>query len=495
MNESKFRLSRPAGAALLALVTACSLTPELEQPEVAVPAAYKEAAPDLPAEERGTWKVAEPSEEIARGEWWKVFNDPVLDALEAEAMTTNQNLQIAAARVKQVRALLGVTRADQYPQFTAGFGPSRIQATGVSLGFPDGTRIPPYTAWRALITASYEVDLFGRVASSVAAARNDLASSEATYRSVTLALQADVAQTYFLLREADAEIVLLRETVDWRAQSVKLQQRRFDLGDISELDLAQAKTELATTRADLIVSERARARFEHALAVLIGRPPAAFDFDSSPLTAGVPAIPAGLPSSLLERRPDIAAAVKQMAASNERIGVARAAFFPRLSLTAFGGYESSDLGNLFNWSQRTWALGPLIGTMLTTPIFTGGRNQANLDRSWAVLEESVAVYRQQVLTAFQEVEDNLSGLRTLAAQDEAVQDAVVSATRAVKIADTRYRAGATNYLDVIDTQRRLLAVQVQERQIRGARATSTVALIRALGGGWDVPETVSMQEQ
>jgi multidrug efflux system outer membrane protein len=272
-----------------------------------------------------------------------------------------------------------------------------------------------------------------------------------------------------------------------REENVRLLQRRFDLGDIGELDLARARTELSTARSDAIGLERTRAQLEHALAVLIGRPPAAFSVPAGTLTADVPRVPAGLPSALLERRPDIAAAQRRMIASNARIGVARSAFFPALNLTGSAGFESNELSNLFNWSSRTWVLGPLFGTILSLPIFDGGRRQANLDRTWAVLDESVADYRQSVLVAFAEVEDNLAGLRVLRDQAEATRDSLTSAERAFKLADARYRAGATSYLDVIDAQRGVLSIRRLDTQIAGARATSTVALIRAIGGGWNTP--------
>jgi multidrug efflux system outer membrane protein len=449
----------------------CSLAPTLEQPATVTPAAFKELTPD----ERGNWKTAQPAETQPRGEWWRAFGDPQLDALEAEAIAANQSLKIAAARVAQARALVGVASAERAPRVDAGFGPSRIKPSGE----------PPSTAWRGLLTVSYEVDLFGRVADGVAAARSDFEGIQAAFRSVQLALQADVAQTYFAIRQADDELELLRDTLKLREGSVRLLQRRFDLGEINELDLSRARTELSTTRSDAIALERRRAQLEHALAALLGKAPAGFSLAPAPLAGEMPAIPAGLPSALLERRPDIAAASRAMAAANSRIGVAKAAFFPVLNLTAQGGYESSELSDLFNWSSRTWALGPLFGTVLTLPVFDGGRNQANLDRSYAVLEEAVAGYRQQVLVAFAEVEDSLVDVRTLDEQGEATRDAVASAARALAIAQARYRAGATGYLDVIDAQRSLLSVQRLETQIRGARAGSTVALIRALGGGWD----------
>jgi outer membrane protein, multidrug efflux system len=329
----------------------------------------------------------------------------------------------------------------------------------------------------------------------VRAAENDLASNEAFYQSILLSLQADVAQTYFNLRAIDAELQVVRDTVGTREQNVRLLQRRFELGDIGELDLARARTELSTARTDAIGLERSRAQLEHALAVLLGKAPASFALAPAPLADDVPRVPAGLPSTLLERRPDIAAAQRRMVASNARIGVARAAFFPSLNLTGQAGFESNELSNLFNWSSRTWLLGPVFGTMLSLPIFDGGRRRANLDRTWAALDESVADYRQSVLIAFSEVEDNLAGLRVLREQSESTQDSLGSAGRALRLADTRYRAGATSYLDVIDAQRGVLSIRRLEVQIAGARAASTVALIRALGGGWDAPTIAASSEK
>lgn len=473
----------------LALLAGCSLAPQLEQPALDVPAHYKALGPDEP---RGEWKTAEPAAEaLPRGEWWRLFRDLQLDALELEASAANQTVKIAAARLAQSRAVVGVARAELFPRFDAGFGPSRIKQSGVSLGLPQGTDIPPYTVWRGQITAAWEVDLFGRISDGVAAARSDADAAAALHGATLLAVQADVAQAYFGIRQADDELKVLRATVTARVETLRLVQSRFDAGEISELDLAQAKTEVGLAQTQVYGVERTRAQLENGLAVLLGRAPASFSLAPATLPTALPAIPPGLPSALLERRPDVAAASRTMAASNARIGVAKAAFFPVLRITGLAGYESNDLSELFQWSSRVWALGPIAGTILTMPIFDGGRNQANLDRSYAVLEESVGVYRQTVLGAFAEVEDNLVALRTLAGQAEATRASLQSATRALKVAESRYRAGATSYLQVVDSQRTLLVVERLDAQIRGARAASTVALIRALGGGWEPSAGVS----
>jgi multidrug efflux system outer membrane protein len=354
----------------------------------------------------------------------------------------------------------------------------------VALGLPAGTPVAPGNVFQANLTASYEVDLFGRVSSNVSAARNDAASIEATYRSVLLSVQADVAQTYFRLRATDAELETLNRTVQTREENVKVNQRRFDLGDIGEFDLARAKTELATTRAEAIGLQRQRVTTEHALAVLLGKPAASYTAGASPLldTSLLPAIPAGLPSSLLERRPDIAAAQRAMEASNARIGVAKSAMFPALTLNAnAGGISGDTVADVFKWSSRSWVLGALM----SMPLIDGGRNKANITRSEAALEESVGTYRQNVLVAFAEVEDNLAGLRILAGQTVQIEDALVSARRSSDLAQKLYSAGRSSYLDLLDAQRNLAAVERSAVQLRGNRAVTTVALIRALGGGWD----------
>lgn len=468
----------PALAPMLAaLILAGCAAPQLQAPQIEVPSGFKEDA------KVGRWKLAQPAEAQARGEWWKAFNDPTLNKLIEEAGAANANLAAAAARVKQARAIAGITEADRSINVNGQFGVQRGRASDVSLGLPRGTPVQPATAWQGKLTASYEVDLFGRVGNSISAAQADAAASEALYRSVLLALQADVAQTYFRLRALDAELAFLNQTVSLREENVRINQRRYEIGDLGELDLARSKTELSTTRSDAIAVERQRAQLEHALAVLLGKPAGAFSAQTNPLleSSTLPGIPAGLPSALLERRPDIAAAQRTMMAANARIGVARSAIFPALRLTAAGGAESEDLSDLFKWSSRTW----LVGALASLPIIDGGRNRANIARSEAALEEAVASYRQSVLAAFAEVEDNLAGLRTLSGQAQAIDEAVASARRSLELANKLFEAGRSSYLDVLDAQRNLLAVERSAVQLRGTRATTTVALIRSLGGGWE----------
>lgn len=463
-----------------ALVLAgCSLAPTYERPAIATPAAFKEA---VPAE---GWKTAQPAEAQARGEWWRAFGDATLDELETQALQANQSLKAAAARLAQSRTLQRSAQADRAPQVGVGFGATRQRPSPASQGLPPDADTGYSTLWRAQAGISYEVDLFGRVASSVDAATASTQQSEALFHSLRLALQADVANTYFLLRELDAEQALLARTVALREQTLALVQKRFDAGDISELDLARVRTEVASARSQSEGVARRRAHAEHALAILLGKTPAEFGLSAQPLTRITLRVPAGLPSALLERRPDIAAAERAMAAANARIGVAKSAFFPSLVLTGAAGYESAELGDLFQWSSRTFLLGPLAGTMLNLPIFDGGRRQAGLDRARAAYEEEVSNYRQSVLVAFREVEDNLAGLRILDAQMRAQDEAVTASTRASQLSQTQYREGLVSYLDVIDADRSVLDQQRVALQLDGERARTAVNLIRALGGGWD----------
>ena len=484
----------PVLAALL--MTACA-APEFKQPAMDVPVAFKESqlpAPVRVAADGSTWKQAQAAEAQPRGEWWLAFNDTALNELIAEATKANANLAVAAARVKQARAIAGIAEADRIPQVGVNAGAQRQRQSDVALGLPAGTPVAPGNVFSANLTASYEVDLFGRVSSNVSAARNDAASVEATYRSVLLSVQADVAQTYFRLRATDAELETLNRTVQTREENVKVNQRRFDLGDIGEFDLSRAKTELATSRAEAIGLQRQRVTTEHALAVLLGKPAASYTAGASPLldTSLLPVIPAGLPSSLLERRPDIASAQRAMEASNARIGVAKSAMFPALTLNAnAGGVSGNTVADVFKWSSRSWVLGALM----SMPLLDGGRNKANITRSEAALEESVGTYRQSVLVAFAEVEDNLAGLRILAGQTAQIEDAVVSARRSADLAQKLYSAGRSSYLDLLDAQRNLAAVERSAVQLRGNRAVTTVALIRALGGGWNSANAVEKVAQ
>jgi multidrug efflux system outer membrane protein len=483
-TESMRGWGRAAASALLvALLAACSVEPTYHRPDAPTPAAFKEAAP-LDAKEAGTWKPAEPADDAHRGQWWMVFGDPVLNDLEQQAATANQDLKAAAARVQQSRALVQSARAAWFPSIDAGFGPTRERLSPASQFLPQDANVPTQTLWRAQGTVSYEADLFGRVSSNVSASKADSQQSEALFRSVQLSLQADVASNYFQLRELDSQVDLFRRTVTLREDALKLVERRFKEGDISELDVSRAKNELATARADAVGVARQRATAEHGLAILLGKAPADFSFPETPLVPVMASVPAGLPSALLERRPDIAAAERAMAAANARVGLAKSAFFPKLDITGAFGYESATLGDLFQWSSRAFLLGPFAGTALVVPLFDGGRRRAGLAQARAKYDEDVAQYRQQVLQAFREVEDNLSDLRLLQDQTREQNDAVNASQRAAHLSTTQYQEGQIAYLDVIDAERQVLQSQLQASRLTGTQAVATVNLIRALGGGW-----------
>ncbi|MCA8257340.1 multidrug efflux transporter outer membrane subunit OpcM [Burkholderia sp. AU31624] len=480
----RFAKVAAASTLLATLLAACAVGPDYKRPDAPTPAAFKEAPTLAVGEQAGTWKTAEPADGAHRGEWWKVFGDPVLDSLETQALAANQNLKAAAARVEEARAATRSARSQWFPQVGAGFGPTREGLSSASQFQPQGTGPTNATLWRAQGTVSYEADLFGRVGRNVEASRADQAQSEALFRSVRLALQADVAQNYFELRQLDSDQDLYRRTVELREQALKLVQRRFNEGDISELDVSRAKNELATAQADAVGVARRRAASEHALAILLGKAPADFAFKETPIVPVAVKVPPGLPSALLERRPDVSAAERAMAAANARIGLAKSAYFPKLDITGAFGYEASTLGNLFLWSSRTFLLGPFAGTALTLPLFDGGRRAAGVQQARAQYDEQVANYRQQVLVAFREVEDNLADLRLLDDQIRAQDAAVNASRRAATLSRTQYQEGEVAYLDVIDSERSVLQSQLQSNQLTGAQAVSTVNLIRALGGGW-----------
>lgn len=484
------------GAIAVAILSACSTAPTYVRPDASVPNAFKELTPPSRNADSATegasveaWKAATPAEDTFRGEWWRVFGDPALDGLEKQAADANQDLKAAAARVQQARALVQSARSSWFPSIGAGFGPTRQHLSPASQFLSDDAKVPNQTLWRAQVSASYEADLFGRVSDNVSASRSDEARSEALFRSVQLALQADVAQNYFQLREFDTQLGLYRKTVALREGALRLVESRFIAGEIGELDVSRARSELATARADAVGVARQRAVSEHGLSILLGKPPADFTFPETPLVRVRARIPAGLPSSLLERRPDIAAAERAMASANARVGLAKSAFFPQLDITGTFGYESATLGNLFQWSTRTFLLGPFAGTALTLPIFDGGRRSANLANTRAKFDEDVAQYRQQVLVAFKEVEDSLSNLRFLDDQIREQGSAVSASERAEHLSTTQYKEGQVSYLDVIDSQRQVLQSQLRSSHLAGEQAVSTVALIRALGGGWDESKT------
>ncbi|RRH85615.1 efflux transporter outer membrane subunit [Variovorax beijingensis] len=477
-------------AASLLLLSACSLAPVENRPGIDIPAKFAEYEGRTlalqPAEDPGRWRPAEPADQQAPSPWWGVFGDPVLVQLEEEALKANPDVSIAMARLKQARALISQSESAQLPEVGAGFGPSRQRISGTAAGRGDGAPGSTQTLWRAQASVAYEVDIFGRVSSGVAAARADAARQQALAHQMLLLVQADVAKTYFSLRQFEGELRLLRDTVRLRQDAMSLLERKLDVGAAAPYVVDQVKTELFSARSEQLAVEQQHALALHALAILLGKLPAAFSVEARPLDNVTVRLPPGMPSTLLERRPDIAAAERAMTAENARIGVARAAFFPALSLTGSLGYESADLGNLANWSQRTFLLGPLVGTALSMPIFDGGRRSAEVARVRGVYEERVAEYRKTVLQAFREVEDSLVSIRTLderIVQQRGAEDASSGVAQSAK---ARFDEGDVDYLVVVDAERTRLRSRQSRIQFEGERARATVDLVKALGGGWDL---------
>lgn len=469
--NSRWKLSLLAAALVL---VGCTTAKPPTSVQLDLPAEYREAA-----SLDGAWKQAVPSDNAERGQWWLIFNNAELDQLVDDATRASPTLAVALSRVKEARAAVGVVDANRRFQLNGGVGPTRQRDANTPTNAPVSG-----TEWRAQVNGSYEVDLIGRLSDESRAAALDAEGLEAAYRSVLLALQADVAQQYFSLRALDSELSILQKNIALRQEEVRLVQYRYDVGDTSELDVAKARTELAVVQAEDESVKRNRAQLDHALAILLGKAPAQFTLPAAPIQASNVIVPAGLPSDLLERRPDIAQAQRQLAAASARVGAAKAAFFPKLLLTGTAGYESDQLHDLFKWSSRSWLLGPLVGTALSLPIFDGGRNKANLARANASYESQVGNYRQQVLVGFQEVEDSLSALRTLDRQIAYQDQAVASSAQAARLADIRYKNGSYSYFEVIDAQRTSLAAERAQSQSVGLRSVASVSLIRALGGGW-----------
>ena len=482
------------GLAALALLLATVSTvagpltigPDYHRPTNSVPEAYQ-------ASGLGAWKEGRPLDNVPKGEWWRVFRDSGLDELESQALQANQEIRAAMARVEQARATARVARGDLLP--TLSLDPS-WQRDRFSPNQQPSFGSPTLNTFRVPLDFSYEIDLWGRIRRSFESARAEAQASLAQYYSILLTLQADVAQNYFGLRALDAEIAIVAGTVGLRQEQVQLVRSRFEGGIGSELDMARAETELAVTEADAASLAQRRNELEKAIAILIGAHPSIFKLaalaaPTDPSSHEAPIVPAGLPSELLERRPDVAEAERLLASASARVGVAKASFFPVLSLTGSGGYVSADMDNLLKWGSRTWSIGP----SLSLPLFAGGRNRANHRRAQAAYEEAVARYRQQVLTAFADVETSLSSIHHLQNQAAAQQRAVSSARRAANLATDRYRGGIVGYLEVVDASREALQADRANAQLSGRQQIATVQLIKAIGGGWEESRLAQAQSQ
>ena len=461
-------------AAVVLLCAGCMVGPDYFKPSVPMTATYKE--------DQG-WKLARPSDTIPRGKWWEIFGDPQLDALEEQVSEANQNVKVAEAHFRQARALIGFARAGLFPTVSAGFSASSLR---------DSTNRPFVTSANGASTGdflltgdiSYEIDLWGRIRRSVTAAREEAQATAGDLESARLSIQAELAVDYLELRSADAQQRLLNDTVQAFKEALQLTINRFEGGAAPKSDVAQAQTQLETTQVQATDIAVQRAQLEHAIAVLIGKPPAEFSLQPAPLDLQPPDIPAGLPSELLERRPDIAAAERRVAEANEQIGIAKAAYFPTVTLNALLGFESSSIRNLGGWQSFLWA----VGSSLAQTIFDGGRRRATSEAALANYDATVASYRQATLDAFQQVEDNLAALRILEQETQQQDRAVVSARESLQLFTNRYKGGVDNYLQVITAQTVALTNERNQVDIMRRRMDASVLLVKALGGGWNVAD-------
>jgi len=438
---------------------------------VQAPPAYKEV---------GNWKPAQPNDQNLGGTWWTIFQDPQLNALELEVNVSNQNLKAAEAQFRQARATLRYYRADYYPTVTA--GPSATR-TRVSANSPTNSTLlgVSYNDFVLPFDVSYQADVWGRVRRNVESYREQAQASAADLATVNLSMHADLAIDYFQARSLDAQEQLLNSTAKEYEQALELTDSRFRGGIASEVEVEQAKTQLQTVRAAAIDVGVLRAQYEHAVAILVGKPPAEFSLPPLPLTAPPPHIPVSVPSELLERRPDIAAAERRVASANAQIGVAKSAYYPLISLGGSGGFESSTITTLLDGSSGLWSVGlSAVGT-----VFDVGRRRSLTDQARAAYDFQVAAYRENVLTGFQQVEDNLAAVRILENEAEVQDEAVVAAQNSLNLSVTRYKGGVTSYLEVITAQSAALTDEVTAVDILGRRMANTVLLIQALGGGWD----------
>jgi len=459
--------------ALDLILHACSFAPPYKVPESsAKPLDYKEST---------EWKAAQPGDELPKGNWWGAFTDPELSALESRADNTNQNLKAAFARLQQARADTRIARADLFPSLSSTASATRSR---VSPNSPSYIKGYPTEGNDFVLEAdlSYEVDLWGRVRNEVAAARANQQASAADLASVRLSIQAELATDYFGSRSYDTQQQLLDRTVEAYGKSLELTQTLFNGGAAALSDVAQAKAQLKTAQTQAADIHLLRAQLEHAIAALIGENPSVFQLPVNPLpqTATPPTVDPGLPSALLERRPDVAEAERRVAAANAQIGVARAAYFPQFTLSGSGGFNSVHSSNWIDAPSLFWSIGPHV----TLPLFEGGRLVAQTERAKAVYSEQVALYRNTVLSAYQDVEDNLAALRQLQQESETEAQAVEATATALQQSQDRYNAGIVTYLEVASTETAALQAQLAAINIRARRLNAAVLLVKALGGGW-----------
>jgi NodT family efflux transporter outer membrane factor (OMF) lipoprotein len=472
----------------LFLFKSCDKAPKYKKPSVANPPGYKELAPDA-FKETDQWKFAHPSDAVLRGKWWEMFNDTQLNGLEEQLNQANQSVALADANFRAARALVKESRSQYYPTVTT--SPSIILSRQSGAASP--SNVSPgrqSTIYTLPFDASWEPDFWGRIRNTVIASASEAQATAADLQNVRLSVEAELAFDYYQLRSVDAEKRLLDSTIVAFQQQLDLTRVRQQTGIASDEDVAQAETQLETTQAQATDLGVQRAQLEHAIAVLTGQPPASFSLPITPLDSQSPLVPVGLPSQLLERRPDIAAAERRVAEANANIGVTKAAFYPSLTLGASAGFESASITSWFTWPARFFSLGPT----LTQTLFDKGRRAAATENARAQYDGTVANYRLTVLTAFQEVEDNLAALRILSRELEQQNSAVASAQRTLSLSMDRYKSGIDSYLNVITAQTTLLNNQRTAVNLEMQQMTASVQLIKALGGGWNESEIPSQKQ-
>ncbi len=476
-----------AGAALF--LASCMVGPNYKRPPMPAPPAYKELPPPN-SSQASEWAPAQPNDAIARGKWWEVYGDPELDALEEQISISNQNIKMAEAQFREAKFAVRIARSNLYP--TISVDPTILNSRTSVSGLTNSQNFSR-TTYDLPLSVSWEADVWGSVRRTIQASAEAAQVSDAQLENARLSYQGELAEDYFELRGTDGEKELLETTVKSYQDYLKLTQDRFNSGVASGSDVAQAQTQLETARAQLIDYDVARAQYEHAIAVLAGKAPAEVSISYRPIKITPPPVPVGLPSTLLERRPDIATAERQMAEANEQIGIAKAAYYPAIGLTTTNsplGLESSSISHWISWPSRFWSVGP----GLAETVYDAGKRRATLNQSLAAYDATVANYRQTVLTAFQQVEDNLVALRVLENEANAEDAAVQAAQNALDISTYQYKAGTVNYLTVITEQAILLQDQVQALNILTRRMSSSVLLVEALGGGWNASKLPAVNE-
>lgn len=469
------------------VLASCTVGPKYAKPSVPSTPVYKETPPES-FKETKDWKHTHPGDATLRAKWWEIFGDPQLNALEEQIDLSNQTLKIYAARFQEARAAIRFNRASEFPTISTAPGISSLRNSAHRPNFPAGATTGNTADFILPFDLSYEVDLWGRIRRTVTAAKEETQATDADLETARLSLHAELAMDYFELRSADAQRKLLDDTVAAYTRALELTTNRYKGGVAPRSDVAQAQTQLQSTRVQATDVGVQRAQFEHAIAILIGKPPAQFSLAPQPLKIEPPTIPVGVPSQLLERRPDIASAERRMAEANEQIGIAQAAFYPTVVIGASGGFEGNSILNWFNWPSRFWAVGP---SMLQT-LFDAGRRRAASEETLANYDANVANYRQTTLTAFQQVEDSLAALRILEHEAQQQTDATSSAQETLQLFTNRYKGGVDTYLQVITAQTTALTNERNDVDILRRRMDASVLLIKAIGGGWNVSNLPSL---